>query len=356
MSSILNRYVIRAVLGTTLLVMLVLLTLSGLYIFITQQDEIGVGSYTLEDAFLYVGLNLPKYAFDMLPIAALIGALLALGNMARSMELIVVRAAGVSVARVAMWVAGAGVVLMLLTGILGELVAPQMEQYGRRMKTFEKFHDYSLAGNRSAWAKDGNTIVSVRQQSGDNRYGGVFVFNFDDRHRLLSVGRARSASIDADNTWRLDSYRESRFEEDRVVVRKAAAAQVQTRLSSEFLGLAVLGPQSLPVRGLHSYIQHLRSNELESRQYETALWSRIARTVAVAVIVVLAVPFAFGPMRSTGTGARTVVGIMIGVVFFLLAKMLESGGAVFDLPPFVIAWMPTVLLAIVTTIAVARVR
>ena len=100
---------IRAVLGHTLLVMLVLLALSGLYLFITQQDDIGIGTYTLEDAFLFVGLNLPQYAFDMLPIAALIGALLALGNLARSMELIVVRAAGVSVVRIAMWVAGAGV-------------------------------------------------------------------------------------------------------------------------------------------------------------------------------------------------------------------------------------------------------
>ncbi len=173
MSSILSRYVMRTVLGHTLLVMLVLLALSGLYLFITQQDEIGIGTYTLEDAFLFVGLSLPQYAFDMLPIAALIGALLALGNLARSMELIVVRAAGVSVARIAMWVAGAGVMLMILTGVLGELVAPQMEQYARRMKTFEKYHDYSLAGNKSAWAKDGDTIVSVGQQSGDNRYGGV---------------------------------------------------------------------------------------------------------------------------------------------------------------------------------------
>ena len=76
-------------LGHTLLVMLVLLVLSGLYLFITQQDEIGIGTYSLADALLFVGLNLPKYAFDMLPIAALIGALLALGNLARSMELIV---------------------------------------------------------------------------------------------------------------------------------------------------------------------------------------------------------------------------------------------------------------------------
>ena len=63
MTSILSRYVIRSVLGTTLLVMLVLLVLSGLYLFITQQDEIGIGTYTLTDALLFVGLNLLTYAF-----------------------------------------------------------------------------------------------------------------------------------------------------------------------------------------------------------------------------------------------------------------------------------------------------
>src|SRR5690606_38617464 len=119
---------------------------------------------------------------------------------------------------------------------------------------------------------------------------------------------------------------------------------------------AVFDPDSLPVRGLYGYIRHLNANGLEARAYETAFWARIARTVAVAIIVVLAVPFAFGPMRSTGTGARTVVGIMIGVVFLLLANMLESGGAVFELRPFVVVWGPTIMLAIVTFSPVARVR
>ena len=104
-----------------------------------------------------------------------------------------------------MWVAGAGVILMLITGILGELVAPQMENYGRRMKTFEKYHDYSLAGNRSAWAKDANTNVAVGQHSDDNRYGGVNVYNYDPQHRLQSDGRASSATIDDNNVWRLEN-------------------------------------------------------------------------------------------------------------------------------------------------------
>jgi lipopolysaccharide export system permease protein len=356
MTSVLARYLMRAILSHTLLVLLVLLALSGLYLFITQQDDIGVGTYTIEDALLYVGLSLPQYAFDMLPIAALIGALLALGNLARSMELIVVRAAGVSAFRIGLWAAGAGVILMVVTGLLGELAAPPMERYARQMRMFEKFRDYSMAGDRGAWAKDGDTIISVRQQSAGNRYGGVFVFKFDAQRRLLSVARANTASIETGNRWRLENYRETQIARDHVTPRREPAMDVQTGLSPEFLGLATLEPESLPGRDLWSYVEHLRANGLDARQYETAFWARIARTVAVAIIVVLAVPFAFGPLRSTGAGARTVVGIMVGVVFFLLARMLESGGAVFELPPIVVAWLPTAVLALITMIAVARVR
>lgn len=356
MRSLLARYVVRTILGHTALVILALLALSGLYLFITQQDDIGVGGYTISDALLFVLLNLPKYAFDLLPIAALIGALLALGALARSMELIVVRAAGVSTFRIALWVAGAGLVLTVLTATLGEFVAPQMERYAQQMKTFKKYRDYSMAGDRSAWAKDGDTIISVRRQSAGNRYGGVLVFRFDAQQRLSSLAHASSASIDADNRWRLENYRETRIGENGVQPRRAPVVELETQLSPEFLGFAALDPEALPGRDLWTYIRHLRANDLDARDYETAFWARIARTAAVVIIVVLATPFAFGPMRSTGAGARTVVGIMIGVVFFLLAKMLESGGAVFDLPPVVVAWLPTALLAVITAIAVARVR
>jgi lipopolysaccharide export system permease protein len=354
--SVLSRYLMKSILGHTLLVMLVLLALSGLSLFIGQQDDIGVGSYSLQDAFLFIGLNLPKTAFDLLPIASLIGALLGLGNLARSMELIVVRTAGVSAFRIGCWVGSAGLILMTLTWVVGEYVAPPMEQYAKQMKTFAKFRDYSMAGNGGAWAKDGDTIISVQQQNATNRYGGVYVYKFDAQRHLQSVARAGSASIDGDNHWRLENYLESRIEPDRVVASHQASAQLETRLSPEFLGLAAQDPDSLPARALFSYITHLKANGLNSRAYETAVWSRIARTVAVAIIVVLAVPFAFGPMRSTGTGARTVVGIMIGVAFFLLAKMLDSGGAVFDVNPIVVAWFPTALLALITSVALARVR
>lgn len=354
--SVLARYLMTSIIGHTLLVITVLLTLSSLYMFIEQQNDIGVGTFTTADAFLYVALTMPQYAFDMLPIAALIGSLLALGNLARSMELIVIRAAGVSVIRIGLWVFSAGLLLMVSTWVLGEYVAPPLTQYARQMKTFAKFQDYSISANRGAWAKDGNTVISVRKQNAGNTYGGVYVFKFSPQRQLLSIGRATSAKIENDNTWMLSNYRESKIETDHVVPSTQVTAALATRLSPEFLGLASVEPDALSGSGLSSYIDHLKENDQDSRSFEAAYWARIARTVAVSIIVVLAVPFAFGPMRSTGTGVRTVMGILMGVAFFFVAKMLESSGDLFSLSPLAVAWTPTVLLAVITSIAVARVR
>ena len=354
--SVLARYVIRDVLLYTLLVVLVLTILSGLYLFITQQDDIGTGNYTLGSAFLWVGLNLPQYVFQLLPIGALIGTLLGLGNLARAGELTVMRAAGVSVLRLAAWVAAAGLILLVLACLLGEFVAPRMEQYARQLKTFQKYRDVSLTGDRNAWAKDGDTILSLQQQSSATQYGGVLVIRLTPLKRLDTVGRASTATLEPDGRLLLRNYVSSQIAGDEVHPHRERTAQLSTRLSREFLGLAVVEPDAVPLTGLRTYISHLQVNELEATRYEIAFWARIARTCSIMVVVMLAIPFSLGPMRSTGTGARMVVGILIGTVFFLVARMLESGGAVFDLQPFLIGWLPVWMLAAVTVVALLRVR
>src|SRR2546430_4105832 len=84
--SVLDRYVVRAILSSVLLVMLVVLVLGALFVFIDQQDDIGTGHYTALGAFWYTLLNMPQLAYELLPITALIGSLLGLGSLARSEE------------------------------------------------------------------------------------------------------------------------------------------------------------------------------------------------------------------------------------------------------------------------------
>jgi lipopolysaccharide export system permease protein len=360
MIPVLARYVGRAILSLTFLVMAVLLILFALYLFYEEQNDIGEGSYGVTQALLFALFSLPRYVFDVLPIGALIGALLGLGNLSRSSELAVMRASGVSVMRIGWWAAMAGILLAAITWIIGDYVSPPLEQYARQMKTFAKYKEVSLTANQSAWAKDGNTFISVQQQSAQNQFGGVYVFRFDDQHRLQSVGRATRAEAQDGQQWQLYDYTESQLQPHaqgmQVVASRTPQHTLDTTLSPEFLGLAVTEPDALPGRVLWGYIRHLRANGQDSRLYETALWARIARTTALIFVVMLAVPFALGSARSGNAGVRTVIGVLVGVAFFMLAKMLENGGQVFNLAPWVVAWTPTLLMAAVAMIALARAR
>jgi lipopolysaccharide export system permease protein len=107
-------------------------------------------------------------------------------------------------------------------------------------------------------------------------------------------------------------------------------------------------------KALWRYIQYLKRNGLAARDYEVAFWSRFAAMLAVPFMCVLAVPFVLGPLRGTGTGARMVVGIGIGLGWFLISRTLADGGAVWGLNAALVAWLPTVLLGVATVWMVRR--
>ena len=356
---LLDRYLARQVLWYTLLVMGVLVTLAALFVFIDQQDDVGVGSYGMLEALFVTALMVPQQAFQLLPVAALIGALVGLGNLARGSELIVVRAAGVSVLRVALAAACDGVVLVALGAVLGEVLAPPLEAYAQQVKAFGKYNNFSFAGRAGIWVKDGNRIVSIQEQSADNVYGGLYVYTVeagaDGRQHLVALARADRAEV-AGHGWRLWNYADSALGADRVTARHLPTLAVEGGISPEFLGIAVVDPVSLPIRGLWRYVQHLRANGLESRSWEVALWSRISRSLSTVLLCMLAVPFVFGPLRTAGAGSRTVIGIIVGVVYFLVNRTLENSGDVYGLNPLLVAWAPAALLAAVTGVAIARVR
>jgi lipopolysaccharide export system permease protein len=67
-------------------------------------------------------------------------------------------------------------------------------------------------------------------------------------------------------------------------------------------------------------------------------------------------PFVFGPLRSTGAGTRTVIGVLLGVVFFLITRTVENGGQLFGLNPALVGWLPTAVIAAATAIAISRTR
>jgi lipopolysaccharide export system permease protein len=354
--TVLDRYIVRSILGSVFLVMIAVLILGALFVFIDQQDEIGVGHYTAMEAVWFTLLNLPQQAFELLPITVLIGSLLGLGSLARGSELIVIRATGMSIVRLARTVLIAGLLLIGLEVLLGEFLAPPLQVAAREQKAFAKYTDISFGGGGRAWVRDGNLILNVARQSGQTQFSNMQIFELSDDHNLLAIGHATSATAGADKKWQLGGYTESRFADNSVQTLPPGQRTLRSHVTAGFLGLAAQDPEQLTSRSLWQLIQYYRANSLDPSQYLFAFWSRIARTVAIGFSVLLAIPFVLGSLRSSGAGTRTLMGLLLGICFFLLQKLIESGTIVFALNPAVLAWIPTATMGMVTFFLLARAR
>jgi lipopolysaccharide export system permease protein len=354
--NLLDRYVIRALLGGVLVVMAVLLTLGALFLFAGQQDDIGLGKYTTLDAFWFTLLNIPQQLYELMPIGVLIGALLGLGTLARGSELTVMRSAGISVWRIAGSVAMAGVLLMIVAVACGEFVAPPLQAMAKREKALSKFSNISFASRGGAWVRDGDLLINVMEQSGTSEFDGMRIFELTPDHQLVAIASASTASVQADGRWRLSDYRRTRFGGETVESDRETSRVFESKVGGDFLGLTVAQPRQLETRVLWGLMQRLEENGLDATPQRFAFWSRIARTTAILFAALLAIPFVFGSLRSSGSGARTLIGVLIGMSFFLVQRTLESGAMVFDASPIVLAWFPTLLLATAALILIARTR
>lgn len=352
--NILDRYISRQVLTGALLVAAVLATLGALFLFIEQQDDIGVGSYTTRDALGFALMTLPAQISQLLPVSVLIGSMLGLGTLARGSELTIIRSSGVSVWRIAGSALIAGGLLTLLGVALSEYIGPPLQKLATQQKAFAKSSSASFAGRAGAWVRDGDRILNVERNAGS--LGGMLVFELSPDHRLLSMGRASSvnAGDSAALGWELSGYAETRFGADQISASRVGRRKLESGLSGDFLALAASDTNRLTTSELAELGRQQRANGIESNEVEFAFWSRIARLAAIPFAVLLAVPFMFGSMRAAGAGAKSALGLLLGVVLFLAQDVVESGALVFKLSPWLLAWLPVSVMAVVALAMIAR--
>lgn len=352
----LERYILRTLMGAVAMVLAVLLVLGALSLFIGEQDEIGTGSYGALQALAYSVLNLPSIALQALPAAVLIGAMLGIGVLARSHELTVMRCSGMSKLRLLRAAATGGAVLAVAALLAGEYVSPALEQLAEQRKALAKYHNISFAAAGGAWIRDGNTIINVQGRAKLDVYGGMLLFELGEPNRIASIAHASRATATPGKSWQLTDYDVSRFDGDQVDAGHAAQHELTSAASAGFLQLAASDPGNLGIGTLYQTIRYLQANQLSAQKYLFAFWAQLARTVALIVAMVFALPFGFGSMRSAGGGARTTVGLGVGIVYFFLQRTVESGTLVFHLDPILLAWLPTLLLALIAGTLVARIR
>jgi len=336
-----DRYVIASVGKATLLTLVVIATLSYVLTFIDEAGDVGQGGYRLMDVMLVVASMIPRFFYEAFPVAALIGALLALGSMDANRELVALQAAGMSPTQLMVSVLKAGLLLLLLLVLVGDVVGPRLELWGQEYRLQRMNKQVTFRSHYGFWVKDGDAVVNIRRATPDGRLAGVYIYELDGFRRLKRLTLARSGTFE-EGHWKLHDVRQSVFDGDRLSTSELSSLDWETVVDPAMLSVALIKPRLQPLWEIHAHLQALRAGGQRAVEYALAFWSKLATPVTMLAMLLLSVPMVTGSHRRVNVSQHILLGAVLGAAFYLASKGFHYAVIVFDLPPVSVALFPVV--------------
>jgi len=363
--NIVARYLAREVLAGVLFVLFGFLALFAFFDLINELDDLGRGDYRIQHAILYVLLTVPSHAYELMPVAALIGAIYALAQFASNSEFTAMRAAGMSRTRALRALAVVGMVLAAVTALVGEALAPPADRWAQSVRLSAMGLVVGGQFRSGMWIKDtlrdetGDQervrFVNIGKLQPDATMRSVQVFEFDSRFFLRSVLRAERAVIDA-GQWRLEGIEETIFVSGTTAdaiptlqarLERRDEATWRSDIGPDIVRVAMLQPDRMSIAGLVQYTQHLHENRQNAERYELALWKKLVYPLAVIVMLALALPFGYLQARAGGIGYKVFAGIMLGIAFHFMNGLSSHLGLLNTWPAWFAVSLPSVLALLV---------
>lgn len=370
---VLTRYVAKEVLIATLFVLVALVALIAFFDLVSQARNIG-NRYSISMALFLTMLKLPSRLYEVMPIAALLGAVYTMSRLASNSEFTIMRVAGLSPFRLAGMMTVPALILIAMTYCLGEWLTPAADMMRNDIDNILFNRKLSARGYSSGvWVKDN---VKEQQNAGQatvrfvnvhnliagehSRTGAWRVFEFDKDGSLIRVLHAPEANYISGRGWHLkdakvETLPKITHDETPMVEKSSARKDVDLMLPSEMrpeiLGVLTIKPERMGISDLWQYIAHLKETRQTSDRYQVALWSKVFYPLAIFVMLAVAMPFAYLNTRSGGVSIKIFAGLMIGISFYALNNIFSFLGVLNTWHPMVVAVVPTSVMLICAAVA-----
>lgn len=348
-----SRYIGRTVFAAIGLTLLVFLSLDFIFGLLRQLQSVR-GNYTTIEAFIYLFLTMPRRIYDFTPFACLIGCLAGLGMLASSSELVIVRSAGVSTRRI-VWMSLKPALFFIIVALLaGEFLAPYSEQLAVNRRAIALGVSVKQSPLKT-WNRDKNEFIHFDAVLPSGVIYGVTRYAFNDERLLTSASYTKQAIFQGDH-WQEEDIAITHLENNTTRVEKISSRRWDTLMTPDFLNIVVLDPRDLSIRNLYYYIHYLHDQHVENGDYSLAFWQKVLGPLATASLVLIAISFIFGPLRTVTMGQRIFTGVMFGAVFKTAQTLLGPSSMVFGFSPLFAVLIPIAFCCALGFYLLARAR
>lgn len=352
---ILERYIAKTVLASTAMVTLMLAGLQVFILFVNQLDSLGKGDFGIAQAALFVFLQMPYEVYLFFPMACLLGCLIGLGIMASHHELVVMRAAGMSIGQVTLAVFKVAVLVIVIVTIISETLMPKMVRLANDERMEALSGGQALRTSKGVWMRHQNDFIHIGTILPNNRLEHVYQFHFDETHRLR-VARKIDHIDYVQGIWMAHDVAETYIKDEGTRAQHALEMQWDVPLNASILSVSGVEPDEMTLQGLYYYIHAQKKNHQAASNYVLVFWQRVIQPFTTVVMMMLAIPFIFGPLRSSTMGSKLLAGVTVGFGFHIVNRFLGSVSQVYQFSPELAAIAPTCLFALLGVYLMRRVR
>lgn len=291
-------------------------------------------------------LRMPHMAEKAIPFAILFGAMLTFGRLNRNHEIVVVRAAGVSVWQFLLPV----VVLAVLIGAF-KVVAfnPFSAAMLLRYEQLEAKHirgksSLAAVSDEGIWLRQttdtGHYILHARSVSPrDMRLDGVIIFMMQNQDTFVGRIDAPVAKL-RDGYWALDT---ARMTGPYGPPRDLKQHKVDTDLTPENIQDSFAPPETMSFWALPNFIAVLEAAGFSALRHRMYWHTQLASPLLLCAMILLAATFSLRHVRRGGASLLMAGGILTGFLLYFLSDVVAALGVSARIPVVLAAWSPAVV-------------
>ena len=341
---IIIRYLVRETLKSQLAILFILLLIFFCQKLVRILGAAVDGDIPANLVLSLLGLGVPEMAQLILPLSLFLGLLMTLGKLYTESEITVMHACGLSKAVLVK----AAMILAVFTAIVAAVnvmwAGPWSSRHQDEVLAEAKANPgmAALAQGQFQQATNGSSVLFIESVDGSD-FKDVFLA------QIRPKGNARPSVVVADS-GHLTQLRDgsqvvtlnqgTRFE-GTALLRDFRITDFQDYQAIIGHQAVALDPDALSISGLHNYVKYLKSSGQDAGRYQLNMWSKIFQPLSVAVMMLMALSFIFGPLRSVPMGVRVVTGISFGFVFYVLDQIFGPLTLVYGIPPIIGALLPS---------------
>jgi lipopolysaccharide export system permease protein len=243
--------------------------------------------------------------------------------------------------------------VVLINLVVGEYVVPHTERIAQSQKAVAQGSQEAMSRRAGFWHREGNIFMHFNAVEPKGVLHGVTLFEFDEARWLTKSTFAQRATFH-EAQWQLENIIETHIGQDQTRQEIIEVMAWETDLSPAVLGVLIVKPDNLSIQGLYTYSRYLLDQDLNATNYLMAFWKKVLNPVATAVLVLVAISFIFGPLRSVTMGFRVFAGSLVGLVFKYAQDLLGPSSLVFGFNPIFATLVPIVVCLIVGVVLLRR--